>query len=78
MRILVTGGAGFVGSHVVDLLADAGYPVVVLDRLHPKAHGGRPGYLRSGCDPSTRHANRPAASAPRTAKPAGWPGWSGA
>jgi dTDP-L-rhamnose 4-epimerase len=50
MRILVTGGAGFVGSHVVDLLADAGYRVVVLDRLHPKAHGGRPGYLRSDAE----------------------------
>jgi len=46
MRILVTGGAGFVGSHVVDLLAEAGHCVVVLDRLHPKAHDGRPGYLR--------------------------------
>jgi dTDP-L-rhamnose 4-epimerase len=50
MRILVTGGAGFVGSHVVDLLADAGHRVVVLDRLHPKAHGGRPGYLRSDAE----------------------------
>ena len=44
-RILVTGGAGFVGSHVVDLLVDADYEVVVLDSLvaHPD---GPPPWLR--------------------------------
>lgn len=35
MRIAVTGGAGFVGSHVVDRLADAGHDVIVLDRWPP-------------------------------------------
>lgn len=39
-RVLVTGGAGFVGSHVVDALVAAGSEVVVLDSL--VAHGGEP------------------------------------
>jgi dTDP-L-rhamnose 4-epimerase len=46
MRVLVTGGAGFVGSHVADLLVEAGHEVVSIDRLHPRAHAGRPAYLR--------------------------------
>jgi dTDP-L-rhamnose 4-epimerase len=46
MRVLVTGGAGFIGSHIVDLLVEAGHAVVSLDRLHPRAHAGRPAYLR--------------------------------
>ncbi len=33
MRILVTGGAGFIGSHTVDLLVRSGHQVVVLDNL---------------------------------------------
>ncbi len=33
MRILVTGGAGFIGSHVVDLLISEGHNVTVLDNL---------------------------------------------
>jgi len=33
MKILVTGGAGFIGSHVVDLMIEAGHDVVVVDNL---------------------------------------------
>jgi dTDP-L-rhamnose 4-epimerase len=46
VRVLVTGGAGFIGSHIADLLADAGDEVVVLDNLLSTAHGSStpPGY----------------------------------
>jgi len=37
MRVLVTGGAGYIGSHVVDLLVQDGHTVTVLDNLE-KGH----------------------------------------
>jgi dTDP-L-rhamnose 4-epimerase len=42
MRVLVTGGAGFIGSHVTDALVAGGHEVVVLDALLPQAHAGTP------------------------------------
>lgn len=45
-RVVVSGGAGFIGSHVVDLLRDVGCEVVVIDNLDPAAHAGRPPWLR--------------------------------
>jgi dTDP-L-rhamnose 4-epimerase len=42
VRVLVTGGAGFIGSHVAEALVAAGHEVRVLDCLHPAAHRGEP------------------------------------
>jgi dTDP-L-rhamnose 4-epimerase len=42
MRILVTGGAGFIGSYVCEALLGDGHEVVVLDNLDPQVHGENP------------------------------------
>ena len=45
-KILVTGGAGFIGSFLVDQLIDKGYDVVILDSLEEQVHQGKkPLYL---------------------------------
>ena len=47
-RILITGGAGFIGSHLADELVQHGYAVRALDNLSPQVHGPggeRPAYL---------------------------------
>jgi nucleoside-diphosphate-sugar epimerase len=41
-RILVTGGAGYIGSHTTLILLLAGYDVVVLDNLSNSSPGNRP------------------------------------
>jgi dTDP-L-rhamnose 4-epimerase len=48
--VLVTGGAGFIGSHVVDALVSEGSGVRVIDSLHRAAHAERPGYLNPGAE----------------------------
>jgi dTDP-L-rhamnose 4-epimerase len=50
-RVLVTGGAGFIGSHTCDLLRARNYEVRVLDCLQPRVHPrGRPAYLPADLD----------------------------
>src|ERR1700682_5252330 len=47
-HILITGGAGFIGSHVASELIRHGYRIRVLDNLSPQVHGPerkRPHYL---------------------------------
>ena len=49
-RVLITGGAGFIGSHVADKLLESGYEVRLLDALSPQVHGPkreRPDYLHA-------------------------------
>lgn len=52
-KVLITGGAGFIGSHLADELLDKGYEVVVLDNLSEQVHGAggeRPSYLNPGVE----------------------------
>ncbi|MBI2070985.1 MAG: GDP-mannose 4,6-dehydratase [Elusimicrobia bacterium] len=39
MKILITGGAGFIGSHLADNCLESGHKVVLLDNLDPQVHG---------------------------------------
>jgi dTDP-L-rhamnose 4-epimerase len=51
MRILVTGGAGFIGSHTVDALVARGHDVRILDSLEKPVHRrGKPSYLNPAAD----------------------------
>jgi dTDP-L-rhamnose 4-epimerase len=52
-RVLITGGAGFIGSHLADRLLLSGYEVRALDNLHEQVHGpapARPTYLNSAAE----------------------------
>ena len=69
-RVLITGGAGFVGSHLADELLAHGYSVRALDSLAPQVHGedhesGRPDYL--GADVELIHGDIRDAQAVRRA-----------
>src|SRR5438552_4185118 len=76
MRVLVTGGAGFIGSHLVDALRAQDADVIAMDSLDPGVHHGAPDYLRSDVDycfadlrhwePDARFAD---ASGPRNSSP---------
>jgi dTDP-L-rhamnose 4-epimerase len=45
MRVLVTGAAGFIGSHVAEAMRAAGHDVRGLDSLSPAVHGGGPAHV---------------------------------
>src|SRR3954466_8811684 len=49
MKVLITGGAGFIGSHLADRLLAEGHEIRALDNLDPQVHAGgdRPDYLDS-------------------------------
>ena len=51
MRALVTGGAGLIGSHIVDLLLERGHSVRIMDNLEPTVHlEGRPNWIPASAE----------------------------
>jgi dTDP-L-rhamnose 4-epimerase len=52
-KILITGGAGFIGSHLTDELLSHGYDVRIIDNLSPQVHGNsgeKPSYLNKDAE----------------------------
>jgi len=49
-RVLITGGAGFVGSHTAGALVEAGHEVCVFDSLTPQVHHGQDPYIPEGVE----------------------------
>ena len=51
MRVLITGGAGFIGGHLADRFLREGFQVRILDSLDARVHpSGRPGYLPTAAE----------------------------
>ena len=52
MRVMVIGGAGFIGSHLVDALIERGHQVRIVDSLDPQVHttGLPPGFLNPAAE----------------------------
>ncbi len=61
MRILITGAAGFIGSHIAEAALAAGHVVRGLDSLAPAVHDGVPGYWPAGADLITADIRDPSA-----------------
>ncbi|OGY69573.1 MAG: hypothetical protein A2586_02830 [Candidatus Harrisonbacteria bacterium RIFOXYD1_FULL_40_9] len=46
-KVLITGGAGFIGSHTADALSEKGYSIRLFDNLEPPVHNGEwPSYVK--------------------------------
>jgi UDP-glucose 4-epimerase len=56
MKSLVTGGSGFIGSNLVNMLVEIGHDVIVLDRVHPKIKNKNAQYyLQDLSEPYTKY-----------------------